>query len=56
MFEGLTLSFKSFKIDMTFDRFDEIQTIEIPQEALDAEETKSVEDMSSSLFDSFGNF
>lgn len=56
MFEGLTLSFKSFKIDMTFDRFDEIQTIEIPQEALDAEETKSVEEISSSLFDSFGNF
>lgn len=38
MAEGLEMDFRTFVIDMTFDRYDEINEIEIPQEALEAEE------------------
>ena len=45
MLEGVDFEFKTFDVDITIDRYDEIGTIEIPQEALDAEEAGSAEEL-----------
>ena len=45
MLEGVEFEFKTFDVDITIDRYDEIGEIEIPAEALGAEEVESAEDL-----------
>ena len=45
MLEGVEFEFKTFDVDITIDRYDEIGEIEIPAEALEAEEVESAEDL-----------
>ena len=45
MLDGVDFEFKTFDVDITIDRYDEIGTIEIPDEALQAEEVENAEDL-----------
>lgn len=53
MLEGVDFEFKTFDVDITIDRYDEIGEIEIPAEALEAEEAGSVEELVPNLSNLF---
>lgn len=37
MMDGVDMEFRSFTVDASFDRYNEIEEIEIPREALEAQ-------------------